>query len=367
MNRRRALLSYEMRKMKWVLLIAVLGSLLFVMHLYGRVSNGGEVLLWHDSGSGNFGSCFSNELLNLLHDYHIYIWLLFAVIVTVQFQDFHNKKTEEYMSSLPFTARERFLTKSLIGYVVIAVSWILLSAGTLIVRQNVITQYHKQSLLFPFYKQMLANETIWHTLRTLGLFGLEMLAVYALFLLIHLVVNKSAAASVITLGIMMAPLELLFVAYEFEVCLSGGSSLLENRILRPLAGIFLGDSLAYFNGQQNLWEYNGMYHNYCHISYPETGLAVLLLLVVILLCSFITWKLSKGHDMTKNYVLVSYKGARIFLSAGIGLCFGGAAAVFFPMLMFAIRGNMVTFVVSWLFATALFGFLSWKLLHLSIR
>lgn len=110
-----------------------------------------------------------------------------------------------------------------------------------------------------------------------------------------------------------------------------------------------------------------MYHNYYHISYPEIGLAVLLLLVVILLCSFITWKLSKGHDMTKNYVLVSYKGARIFLSAGIGLCFGGAAAVFFPMLMFAIRGNMVTFVVSWLFATALFGFLSWKLLHLSIR
>lgn len=155
MNRRRALLSYEMRKMKWVLLIAVLGSLLFVLHLYGRVSNGGEVLLWHDFGSGYFGSCFSNELLNLLHDYHIYIWLLFAVIVTVQFQDFHNKKTEEYMSSLPFTARERFLTKSLIGYAVIAVSWILLSAGTLIVRQNVITQYHKQSLLFPFTSKCL--------------------------------------------------------------------------------------------------------------------------------------------------------------------------------------------------------------------
>lgn len=368
MNRRRALISYEMRNMKWVLLIAVLGSLFFVLNLFGRVGNGAEILLWYSDIGGYFGSCFSNELLNLLHDYHIYIWLLFAVIVTMQFRDFHKKKTEEYMSSLPFTARERFLTKSLIGYAVIAVSWILLSAGTLIVRQNVITQYHKQALLFPFYKEMIANETIWHTLRTLGLFGLEMLAVYALFLLIHLIVNKGVAASVITLGIMMAPFELLYVASGFELLVNGGSSLLEDRILRPLAGIFLGDSLAFFTNEQSLWEYNGTYQNYYYISYPETGLAVLLLLVIILICSAITWRLSKGHDMTKNNVLVSYKGARIFLSAGIGLCFGGAAAVFLPLLMFAIRdSSIVAFIANWLFATAFFGFVSWKLLSLSIR
>ena len=372
MNRRRALISYEMRKMKWVLLIGVLAALLCVLYLSGSVYNGDDRLLWTGPYSNGYGSYFSQQLLTLLHESHVYLWILFAVIITVQFQDFHNKKTEEYMNSLPFTGRERFITKCATGYAIILISWLVMAVGTLIVRQSVITRYHKQALLFPFYRAMLSNETLWHTLRTLGVFALEMLAVYSLFVLVHSIVNKSGIASAVTAGIMLAPLELYYVITHIITSWTEGTAFMqEDSIWRCLAGIFMGDLLADFTGSTSMWEIQGMNTPYYYVSYAneEAVLVVILavlLLAVIILCSAITWKLSKGQDMTKKGVLVSYRGARIFLAAGMGLCFGTAYAQWFPLLNI-VWDSLASFVVNALFGSALFGFISWKLLKISIR
>lgn len=147
MDRIRALAAYEIRRMKGVIVVSLLCPLFFHLLLYAQVG-GQRGIFW--SNYENCGSYFSEGLLNLFQTIHIYVWFLFAIMVFLQFSDLHHKRTEEYMCSLPFTRRQRFFVKIFIGYAVILMVWLVMTAGTILIRQSVITGMQKLNVLYSF-------------------------------------------------------------------------------------------------------------------------------------------------------------------------------------------------------------------------
>lgn len=372
MNRRRALVLYEIRKMKWLFLAGTFWVILFLVMLSGDIT-GGEFISASEGGidsSEMYGSRFSYVLLNTLYNNHVIILFFLAVLVAVQFWDLHRKKREEYMSSLPFVKRERFIIKSLVGLAVLFADWLILVAGTLIVRQNVIVQFQKRNLLVPFYKELLANETVWHTLRTLGILGLELLAAYSILVMLQTMVNQSAAASAFGVGVMLAPVIFAYVVNQWYICITGKMLPYDMGGWEHLARIFIGDSLAYYPVER--WEYTGNIYHPCHyVVYWPAWQAVLVLMAVILVSLFVIWKLSRGRDAAENNTLVAHKGVRVFLAVGIGLCAGAAFAKFFPIDFLPVEhmhmDPFAVFVLLECITSPIFVFVSWKILKISIR
>lgn len=364
MNKRRALILHELRLMKWFLIGGGICVLVFMLWLGGDLAS--NVPDWIFSGGyaneGYRGSYFSGSLLRTLQDNHIIVILLLAAMVTVQFRDMHGRKREEYMSSLPYTRRERFIIKALTGGAVLFVVWGFLSAGLLILRQNVIGEYQKQALLVPFCKELLANETIWHTLRTLGIFGLELLTMYTIFVMLHAMVNKSVAASVFGLGIMMAPIVLAYSAVQWYANITG-KALPDIGGWQHLSMVFMGRSLAV---DSERWV-QGSFTQYYYIQYWPMWQVALMLAVILLICLVVIGRLSKGQDTTRNAVIVSHKGVRLFLAAGIGVCMGAFCGLVFPARILPIANEFGTIVMRQIIGSSVFGFISWKLMKCSIR
>ena len=371
MNKRRALVLYEIRKMKWLFLAGILCVMAFLIMLGGDLSDGSVITTFEGDidSTEMYGSRFSAVFLSELYDNHVIILVLLAIMVAIQFWDLHRKKTEEYMSSLPYAKRERFIIKSLVGLAALFADWLILVAGTLIVRQNVIMQIQKRNLLLPFYKELLANETVWHTLRTLGILGLELLAVYSILVMLQTMVNKSAVASAFGVGVMLAPVIFAYVVNQWYMCITTGKAMpFDMGGWEHLARVFIGDSLAYF--PVGHWEVTGniSYPCYYVIYWPMWQVA-LVLLAVILICLVVIWKMSQGRDVAGNNTLVAHKGARIVLAVGIGLCAGAAFAKFYPIDFLPVGHVNLSawFVLLETISTPIFIFVSWKILKISIQ
>lgn len=372
MNKRRALVLYEIRKMKWLFLAGTFGVILFLVLLSGDMTGSSVISapLGDIVSSEMYGSHFSYVLLNTFYNNHVIIPLFLAVLVAVQFWDLHRKKQEEYMSSLPFVKRERFIIKSLVGLAALFADWLILVAGTLFIRQNVIMQYQKRNLLLPFYKELLANETIWHTLRTLGILGLELVAVYSILVMLQSMVNQSAAASAFGVGVMLAPVIFAYVVNQWYMCITGMTMPYDMGGWEHLARIFIGDSLAYYPAER--WGYTGTIYYPCYyVLYWPMWQVALVLVAVILICLLVIWKLSRGRDVAANNTLVAHKGVRAFLAVGIGMCAGAAFARFFPIDFFPVEymhmNFPAVFVLLECITSPIFVFVSWKILKISIR
>ncbi len=355
MDRIRALAAYEIRRMKGVIVVSLLCPLFFHLLLYAQVG-GQRGIFW--SNYENCGSCFSEGLLNLFQTIHIYVWFLFAIMVFLQFSDLHHKRTEEYMCSLPFTRRQRFFVKIFIGYAVILMVWLVMTAGTILIRQSVITGMQKLNVLYSFSRELFANETVWHTLRTLGVFGMELLAAYSIFVLMHLVVKSSLAATVFSLGTMAFPWVLGHAVQRWHYLLSGKT--LGTGFWSQMAGIFTGDSMAAFDDGVSCFINAGEGYGFTYVVYGNMWTVFILLLAVILVCAFFIWRCSAGEDLAACGRLVPDRRARLVLTAGMGFCFGVAVSVFYPFIYMESQG--LRFIINELVWTAVFTPVSWKLL-----
>lgn len=371
MNKRYALVLYEIRKMKWIFLAGTVGVMLFLVMLNGDLTDNSVISasLGDVNFSEMYGSRFSYVLLTILYNNHAIIILSLTIMTAVQFWNLHRKKAEEFMSSLPYVKRERFIIKSLVGLAILFADWLILVAGTLVVRQNVIVQYQKRNLLLPFYKEIIANETIWHTLRTLGILGLELLAVYSILVMLQSMVNQSVVASAFGVGVMLAPVIFAYVVNQWYMCITGKTMSPDMGGWEHLARIFIGDSLAYYPAEH--WECTGIIYYPCHyVLYWPMWQVALVLLAVVLICLAVIWKLSRGRDVAENNTLVANKGVRLLLAVGIGLCAGAVFARFFPNNSFSSEYMYMNpfrvFILLECISSPIYVFVSWKILKISI-
>ena len=185
MSRKKAVFLYESKRMRWFALAGIIAGGLFTILMMHEFKGAFEDGSFYLGGGINFGFC------KMLGSASILIVGCIAVMSIFQFSDWHKKSTQEYLLSLPFTQKERFLAKALCGYGTILLSGITVLLGMIYVRNCYITEFWKNLSGIAYSDIIMGNNTMWQLIQ-LGLqLILMMLALYSVFLLAHILVSLS--------------------------------------------------------------------------------------------------------------------------------------------------------------------------------
>lgn len=103
MSRKKAVFLYEGKRMRWFALAGIIAGVLFTILMKHEFKGAFEDGSFYLGGGINYGFC------KMLGSASILIVGCIAVMSIFQFSDWHKKSTQEYLLSLPFTQKERFL------------------------------------------------------------------------------------------------------------------------------------------------------------------------------------------------------------------------------------------------------------------
>lgn len=322
MNRKRALYCYEFDNMKWFLLAGIVCCLLAIFCFYSQF--GAAVAL----GLHNFfdfsyeAASFIGVILDGMEKLTPVALIALSFMVMFQFSDYHQRNRREYMVSLPFSQRERFVAKFFVGSSILTIICVAFGVGIFMLRNTYFPYYVKRSLVFPEYQIFCGNDTWFQTLRVILLLWITMLTAYAIFTVIHTLISVGIVASVVSLGVIATPYYLLCMVYLYTEMFSPASNhhpLLEG----PFAQIcrsFIGA---------------GYYKNMVDISYTSFGdeltngvidygsmFAVFLTLIIVFVtCTLFAYIINARQDGAKFGTVIPIPWARAFFSGGIALCF----------------------------------------------
>lgn len=328
MHKKRALYGYEMRRMVWFLLAGVAASLLFTwilkISLEERVVSHGFLFWDSDTEMGaGFSMCFARYLG--AGGAAFVIPPALAIMAIFQFRDMHNRKVLEYMHTLPFTESQRFCAKVGVGYGILTATALVAGIGILAVRSQVIDTVYKNALTNPYYKIILGNETLGHTLRNICLLWLILLAVYSIMVLVHAIVSKGVPASIIGIGIVLAPTWFWVVVREILVALGTHyrgelESWYETAdYFGVLIGLGTGSESACAAGDEMLD---------LLVSYPDFGICAAICIGITVVCLAAAYAAVVRTDAARGGIVAQKYPARIFLGAGTALCFGTGIGMF---------------------------------------
>jgi hypothetical protein len=330
MHKMRALIQYEMRTMKWFLLAGVISGIFFAYVLSTLV--GQESLLsystqttWWSTPPFIAEPLFGETLRLSLQRGAILAIPALLIMSVLQFRDIHRKREQEYFHSLPFTKREQFVVKSAIGYGILTVTALVATAGVLIVRNGCMAELQKKAAVTPYYKVVLANDTIWHTLRSMCILWLVLLVVYSIMMLAHALVSKGVLAGLIGAGITAAPLWLWYVFYEImydglDIDMSWWWK------IKNYFGVLLG--MGYGETRYYASDFFGNIETGTFISYDNFWILALICIVTAGICFAFAYFVTGRNDLAKDGMIVQKHTARIFLGGGIGVCFASGIAMF---------------------------------------
>lgn len=337
MNKKWTLIRHEMKTMRWFLLAGCVCALGMTGLLYIALDN--NFATFENPGLnqynmeffGSYGSVISEQLAWILK-YGVMIGVpAFAFMSVIQFNELHNSKSREYLASLPFTQGECFMVKAGLGYGAITVSCMVLSAGVLFVRSRFIETLIKINIVRADFEITCGNETIWHTLRSLALFWLILMAMYSIYIAVQSLIGQGIIASLIGVGAMAAPLELGVVIWrEYSMWLiSVKDSVRLNEFtsfslhMQDILGAFFGTAMG---TTTNISDESGLYV----LTYYENMWVLFIALAVILIgCTLLAYVANRKRDLAYAGTLVPVKGARIAIGLGCGICFGTAITEFF--------------------------------------
>lgn len=333
MNKKKALFLYELRRSWWILLVGVCLALVGCFIVWQEVGQG--TWLWggvydsfiDDLESISVGSQFSSALVETIcMGLHVLVFAI-ALMMLLAYSDLHSRRNQEYLHCLPYTKTQRFMMRTVLMYGYITVCCLVFSLGVIAVRQIEIDNIQYNTLLSPAYEELLANETIWHTLRSLVLLWLILTALYTLFLMVHTLVNVSAMASLMTIGVISAPRVLCWTINQFCLIFTG-KELTHYSSLASLSDIFWGNAtyVGAASGGVVVGGGNSVPATYA-VGYENMLLQYILMIVVAAAAFLIAWKANKSYDLAKNRMLVSIRWARYTFAAGMGFCFAAGIAV----------------------------------------
>lgn len=341
MNRMKALCIHEMRSMRWILLVGVVCVCIFLTALSSKVNNycsyAGlnfieEVNKFDYVELTGGQSIFSTAFTLVLRNAHIAAILLLALFVNLQFSDFHKKKEDEFISSLPIKGIYRCLMKIFLGYGLITFCCILAGIGVFRIRDEYMEEFSKHALVSSAYKGLLANETPWHTLRSLLMFWLILIVVYTVYVAIHNMVNRGVLATIIGMGIMMVG-PWICVVNQYISSMTGGYKLFDEE--QSFCCLFWGlhtstQTRGLFMEQEYSWfDSEGGVHL---ISYYSYVLPVIFSLVVGISCFIFAVMASKKREGSRYDILVPTVFPRMLFAAGIAVCISVTVAMSFHML-----------------------------------
>jgi len=346
MNKTKALFLHEMRTMRWILLVGFVCVLGFccILHnevYWSEISGGFSYLdgIWRIEYETvqSAGSYFSAALVNALRKGHFVSIFAFAVLVTIQFGDFHNKINQEFFQSLSFSRTQRVFVKIISGYGVISICCLMLGIGVFLIRSKFIEQIYKLNLLMPTYKELLANETVWHTLRTLLFTWIVLLALYSIYVLIHNVANHNIVACVLSVVIMFMSIEYWLV--EEYICdfftnptVEVSESFL--RLINVFWGMLTSRDASFMEDADYQFRI-GNYNYLTLVSYDSYLIPTIFVIGILVLSFFLVILVNKKRDMAREGMLISNKVARSVISALLAIaialylatCFGAEITI----------------------------------------
>lgn len=355
MNRKRALFWYEMGNLKWFLLGGLLlgGFLLLAisseLSFLSQSAAMSRSVGWAFEGSPTFGQV----LLQAIGAATPFAVLLLGVMSGYQFSDYHKRNKREFILSLPFTQRERFLMKGITGFGVITVVWLVFSIGVSALRAVYYPQIIRNYLIYPEYKIIMANDTWLHMFRTLMLLWLIVLTAYAVYMLVHSVVLHGVLGLLVTIGTMAAPAWVLLMFSAYTEVLAGDSAAIalsrwfgHHATFTRLCAIFGG--MGYYQNEFLLssapYKENDMVGSFQLISYGYMTKLFVALSLILILILVLSWFINTRQDGARCGRLVPLKPVRIILAAGIAVCFGlGITWIF--MMIFEIESFAFVFLI----------------------
>ncbi len=333
MNRKKALYQYEFMAMKWFL-VAGLSCAFFALlilnaeyqscipDVYGEMN-----VVFSDRNYISFSKILIDRLSFLVPA----ALAALAFMTIFQFSDYHNRNQREYIVSLPFTQRERFIAKYIVGAGILTIVTAVFGAGVFVLRSMYFELMIKYNLVYPEYPVIYGNDTWFHTLRSLLLLWLVIMAAYSVFTLIHSVVTKGIMASLISLGIIVAPVYLLYMSVFYTYSFFEEFSIFESYVdehmwmytTKQICAAFIGGGFykTEFNTQAD------PVINY--IDYGNTGAVLLVLLLVLIGFAAGAYIINGRQDGAKFGMLMPIRWIRMVIGAGASFCFA------FPLALFA--------------------------------
>lgn len=323
MNRKRALYCYEFGNMKWFLVAGMVCCLLAIFSFYSyfgtAIAMYGE---WDMFDFSNDAASFIGIILEGMKRLTPIALIALSFMVMFQFSDYHKRNRREYMVSLPFSQRERFVTKFLVGNSILTIICVVFGVGIFMLRNTYVPYYVKRSLVFPEYQIFCKNDTWFQTLRVILLLWVTMLTAYAVFTIIHTLISVGIVASVVSLGVMATPYYLLGMFYIYAEMFSPAAN------HQPLMESTFGQICRSFVGA-------GYYKNMVDISFGSFGdeqtrgvidygsmsAVFLTLIIVFVMCTLFAYIINAGQDGAKFGSIIPMPWARAFFSGGIALCF----------------------------------------------
>ena len=318
MSRKKTVFLYESKRMRWFALAGIIAGVLFTILMLHEFKGALEDGAFYLGGGINFGFC------KMLGSASILIVGCIAVMSIFQFSDWHKKSTQEYLLSLPFTQKERFLAKALCGYGTILLSGITVLLGMIYVRNCYITEFWKNLSGIAYSDIIMGNNTMWQLIQ-LGLqLILMMLALYSVFLLAHILVSRGIVAALIGTGMSFAPIYLWSVGY---VLLYDGWFFREMQLDIPKYrewGQYLGLCVGSGFRSTDMCSQMESSSYYIIVNYSNFWLMLFAAFATIFIIGGLAYWISGRVDMARTGIVVQKKSARSFISAGMGVCFGTA-------------------------------------------
>ena len=334
MSRKRMLYRYEFQTVKWFLMAGLFlcGLVLLAMDSVFSSENWGWVS--YGSGtqfffSGDFLG-FGGVLVQALQVCTLPAILFLGGMTAYQFSDSHKRNKREFISSLPYTQQERFLAKVLVGIGTITMLCLVFGIGVFVMRACHYLIMIRSSLVYPEYKLLMANDTWFHTLRTLALLWFIMLAAYALYVLVNSLVIHGIAAALVGVGTMLAP---SWIAYQIcgyveylnaEMLFSPNQWLLNHPTICRMCRLFRGGGYCREHFGVGLEQYGDTVEgiNFTLIDYCSSGKVIALTIALALACFALAWFVNIRQDGARFGRVVPLKWVRKILSAGMAVCFG---------------------------------------------
>ena len=375
MNRKKVLFFYEMRSMVYFLIAGLVVMALALFNIYydiqarvSMVDNLSVGLMYQNQGSGCvIGNVLSYNLTTLIQVF----FFGFLVMAMVQFSDLQGRGQREYLNSLPFTQGEKFGAKVFVSYGIITLCCLVFSISMISIRMHFYPQIVKNDLTVPNFMQLLGADTMWHTVRSLLLFWITLLAMYSIIMTVQYLVRNSILAALIAAGTLAFPAFLTMVAQQFlyfyyYVPVAMNDDKLRNALgllnrIRRYACTFFGDTMGYPNSQAaylarqsftpvGWWQTTDQ----AAVSYGRVGLSFAIVIVLLVVFTLLAWWVSEHQDLARINHLVYTKYARICLGAGLSVS-AGALSVFMVT-------TMPVAIVAWVAGSVILFFISQKIL-----
>ncbi|MCH5264809.1 MAG: hypothetical protein J1F02_02840 [Lachnospiraceae bacterium] len=383
MNRRKALFYHEWHTMRWILLAGcgcalVLGGI-FYAYIAG-IANNQEYSIYFASAQHNLGSVFSEGLVSALSRAHTVAVPVFAFMSILQFADSHSRKSREYLASLPCTQSERFAVKAAVGFGIITISCLVLSVLVLITRSRFMDIFVKWSVLLPGTQVVYANETLLHTLRSLALFWLTLLALYAIFMAVQSLVRQGPMAALIGIGATAAPwliatavqsvLSYIMMSDYSEIAWQEVVAAQEQYLypmehIKNVCGSFWGLGTGIAQGGAVGQDYIYSVAETVLVSYENMWLLFGSMAVLLIGCTILGWQANKKLDMARAGMLVPIRRVRILIGVSFGICCGLALGLFVTSALQ--NGNMLFFCAPGIVTAVVMSLLCIKLLKRTVK